>query len=161
MVSLPEGFTSPKRTSANEYAVSVPPNHTLSIAGILLLSHSMAKGLPSNKARTIGLPVSNKALRSCFWTSGMLMSVLEEDSPDISDGSPRAAITTSDLMATATASSIICLSVRLSRGTSLPNIVDRFSSSMSEQMLLPLAYRNLTLSPSTSRKPSMTEVVAE
>ena len=119
MVSLPLGFTSPKSRSAIALPASAPRAQVLSIAGMFSLSHSRVRGLPVVSTSTMGFPVALSALSSCLWGSGMLMSDLDVPSPFMLLISPRAATTTSDCLARATASFIMDCSGRLWTGSGL------------------------------------------
>ena len=154
MVSFPEGFTSPKRTSVMASAASEPPNQVCRMEVIASFSQASVIGRPENSTRTTGFPVPVKAFSSFFWHSGRLMSVREPDSPLILAASPIAATTTSEFLAADTASLIISSRGRLSHREAFPGVTI-FSNLSSSRILQPFAY--LRLIPSILRISSSSE----
>ena len=138
-------------------AASLPPNHTFRMEGTFSCSQFNTKGRPVNNTSTTGLPVFSNSCKSTRCVSGISRPVRQLLSPLISEDSPRAATITSDLAATARASSSNSLSVRLSRCKVRPNMVARSSYSASLIRLLPFAVRILALPPTTSFSPSISE----
>lgn len=100
IVNLPDGFTSPKRTSATASPVSELPNQTSRMADTLATSPSSVSGRPLKSNKTTGFPVFTSASSKFCCTRGIPSSVLKELSPDISEGSPKAATITSEREAT-------------------------------------------------------------
>ena len=99
-MNLPDGFTSPKRTSATASSVSELPNQTSRMADTLATSQSSVSGHPLKSNKTTGFPVFTSASSKFCCTRGIPSSVLKELSPDISEGSPKAATITSEREAT-------------------------------------------------------------
>ena len=137
---------------------SLPANHTFRMAGTFACSQFSTSGRPVNSTSTTGFPVFNNSCNSMRWVSVISRFVRQLLSPLISEDSPSAATITSDLAATARASSSNSLSERLSRCKERPNIVARFSYSASLIKLQPFAVSISALPPATAFKPSAKEV---
>src|SRR6185369_5568949 len=165
VVNLPEGFTSPNKTSEIAYPASLPPNQTFNIAGTLSFSHLIASGRPVNSTNTTGLPVFNTAANKSFCACGISILLRLLLSPLISADSPRAAITTSHCAAIFNASCNNCSFVLPSRLNDLPNMPARCSNTLSSSRNEPFAYNNFAPPfagfPTVSFKPCNTEMAFE
>jgi len=102
----PEGFASPKRTSAIPLPPWLPGYQASRIAGTCSAAHEMSRGRPLTRTRTTGLPVADTASSKSSWPFDSLSEEREADSALIKSISPRTSTATSLCRAKDTASSI-------------------------------------------------------